>query len=538
MIKYKNPSTGLWEILPFLIDGSGLPAITPEMFGAKGDGVTDDSEAIRTAILNCKTGGTLYFSNNTYAVSQTISIDKKINIDGRTCTIIPMDGFNPDNSVFTFTNQTAGFGTKVSGVLVNCQNRAKHGFRVTGRGSTQITFSECSVSGAMSDGFIIEPMAYCMFFKNCISMSNGGSGISVVATDSDHQVNAITVDGCSLLMNRKHGVHVSGVHIVVENCIIELNGVYSVTEGNVVKYYYVDATEVEDPKTGEIKIVAVGSGVYVGVPGYPSQNIVIQNNYFEPSADAQVTVSSSYASVRVLNNYFLSETGKQPSGHTVTHVKCVHSGDATSAVNLRYQNNTVAGSTRTDVDGGNILDQFSVVDAEVVQNAKTTNLTRPAFQGVRHFIPLSLSSGTPHEKGIDNKSVNLVTDDVKKIAIVLPFTLYNSVFRYVGFNVIVDGTSATIKNRIHVKDANGMQLKGTFFDYKMNAGVVEGRESEIVGNSVGDLWNYNCWGNLLNNFGYYNIPNNSYVEVTLELISAGDAKSVVISNPFIDIYNP
>lgn len=537
MIKYKDPVTGQWKKVPFVVSGDGLPSVTPEQFGAKGDGITDDSDAIREAIIRCGTGGTLYFNNKSYAVSTPIAIDKKINLDGRSCNIVALNGLS-SGAVFLFTNQTSGSPSFVKNINVNCAGIAENGFRVAGGGSTQITFDACNVSNATGDGFRLEPMAYCIFFKNCVSVSNAGSGISAVATDSKHQLNAVTIDGCTLVLNGKHGAHVSGVHIVVENCIIELNGVYSVTEGDVVKYYYVDATEVEDPKTGETKIVAVGSGVYVGVPGYPSQNIVIQNNYFEPSADAQVTVSSSYASVRVLNNYFLSETGKQPSGHTVTHVKCVHSGDATSAVNLRYQNNTVAGSTRTDVDGGNILDQFSVVDAEVVQNAKTTNLTRPAFQGVRHFIPLSLSSGTPHEKGIDNKSVNLVTDDVKKIAIVLPFTVYNSVFRLLGFNVTVDGKAATIRNRIHVKDANGTQLKGTYFDYTMNSGTVEGR-NEIAGNLVGSLWHYNCWGNLLNNYGYYNIPSDSYVEVTFELTSAGDdTSSVVISNPYIDIYNP
>ncbi|OLO27343.1 hypothetical protein BTA37_25220 [Priestia megaterium] len=63
-------------------------AINVKNFGAKGDGVTDDTEAIQNAIdsVNQKVGGTIYFPTGTYTISASIEIKNKnkikINGDG------------------------------------------------------------------------------------------------------------------------------------------------------------------------------------------------------------------------------------------------------------------------------------------------------------------------------------------------------------------------------------------------------------------------------------------------------------------------
>jgi len=61
--------------------------VTPEMFGAYGDGVHDDYEAIKTAI---ETGRKVVFTaNKKYYVSQTIVIGgKPVYLDGNNCTIL------------------------------------------------------------------------------------------------------------------------------------------------------------------------------------------------------------------------------------------------------------------------------------------------------------------------------------------------------------------------------------------------------------------------------------------------------------------
>lgn len=68
------------------IDGARLFA-TPQMYGAKGDGVTDDTAAINAAINALPDGSVLYFPDGTYLVSETDSSTNNnriaIRIDGR-----------------------------------------------------------------------------------------------------------------------------------------------------------------------------------------------------------------------------------------------------------------------------------------------------------------------------------------------------------------------------------------------------------------------------------------------------------------------
>lgn len=77
--------------------------ITPDLFGAAGDGVTDDLAAFNDAIDALSDGQTLFIPNKSYLVSNTIEIDKNINI---LCmgTIIP-DHAHP---VFTFDSVVNG----------------------------------------------------------------------------------------------------------------------------------------------------------------------------------------------------------------------------------------------------------------------------------------------------------------------------------------------------------------------------------------------------------------------------------------------
>ncbi|WP_436705852.1 glycosyl hydrolase family 28-related protein [Lactiplantibacillus plantarum] len=51
-------------------------------FGVKGDGTTDDTNAIKQAISSASTGDTLFFPNGSYKISDNIQINKRINIQG------------------------------------------------------------------------------------------------------------------------------------------------------------------------------------------------------------------------------------------------------------------------------------------------------------------------------------------------------------------------------------------------------------------------------------------------------------------------
>lgn len=54
--------------------------ITPDLFGAKGDGTTNDLTAFNNAIDNLRDGQTLFIPNKTYLLNDTLVINKNINV--------------------------------------------------------------------------------------------------------------------------------------------------------------------------------------------------------------------------------------------------------------------------------------------------------------------------------------------------------------------------------------------------------------------------------------------------------------------------
>ena len=57
--------------------------VTPEQFGAYGNGTSDDSTAINNAIVSLKeTGGTIHLNAKTYAIAHTIILHSLVNIEG------------------------------------------------------------------------------------------------------------------------------------------------------------------------------------------------------------------------------------------------------------------------------------------------------------------------------------------------------------------------------------------------------------------------------------------------------------------------
>lgn len=119
LYRYDSSSTATANdgsvILP--THGTGRYLLTPtyenvnvRQFGAKGDGVTDDFVAISNAISYAKSGGTVYFNAGTYVVSNTITINKPLVIQGegsafnKTTDISPSASFPAGATLFHFTS--------------------------------------------------------------------------------------------------------------------------------------------------------------------------------------------------------------------------------------------------------------------------------------------------------------------------------------------------------------------------------------------------------------------------------------------------
>ena len=77
VIKYKDPETGQWISIAGYSEPNTYERESVLNFGAKGDGVTDDTEAIQAAL---NSGGDIYFPAGRYKVTQQLTATKPCTI--------------------------------------------------------------------------------------------------------------------------------------------------------------------------------------------------------------------------------------------------------------------------------------------------------------------------------------------------------------------------------------------------------------------------------------------------------------------------
>ena len=165
--------------------------ITPQMYGAVGDGKADDTEAIKTAISAIGKNGisTLHFPTGTYLVSEDIPLVSNMTITG--------DGYNSviKRAGTEETNYNVLRCDKVANVTIRNIHiqgeRSEHkgengewGMCLGLLGSSAVTIEDCKLTDGWGDGVYI-------------GCDNTGKGCS-----------NITIDNCIIDHNRRNGVSV------------------------------------------------------------------------------------------------------------------------------------------------------------------------------------------------------------------------------------------------------------------------------------------------------------------------------------------
>lgn len=97
--------------------------VTPEMYGAKGDGTTDDTEAIQSALVS---GRDVYFGKKTYCVSETLVLSGSIHMGSDTT----IKAIGTMASVFSATN--IGDRLRFIGGVIDCNSNADSGITLSG----------------------------------------------------------------------------------------------------------------------------------------------------------------------------------------------------------------------------------------------------------------------------------------------------------------------------------------------------------------------------------------------------------------------
>lgn len=183
-----------------------LPFISVKSYGAKGDGVTDDTNAIKSALndLVPAVGGTIYFPTGTYIISETILIGGNVTIygdgvfnsliklaDNSNCNIIS----NDENTIMYYItihdiglDGNAKNNTSGSGILLhNVSDSQIYNVRIANFKDDAIHFT--------ANKYSLAPMIYNCFIRGANDYTTG-SGIFCDGAVTDLYVNNVDIGWC------------------------------------------------------------------------------------------------------------------------------------------------------------------------------------------------------------------------------------------------------------------------------------------------------------------------------------------------------
>jgi hypothetical protein len=191
-------------------------------FGAVGDGVADDTQAIQDALGS---GAKLVTATGTFLISSNVTLPSGVSILGWPRATITTNGGG--NFIVTSNNT-------VENIDFDWNSTAR---RVYGDNTSSITFKNCTSYDSTGNGFDLFNGPVDLTFENCTAYGNGGYGFAALGSTTQRP-NRITVRGCKAYQNFYDGICVAGVgektspaqtalyarNVIISDCITNANG--------------------------------------------------------------------------------------------------------------------------------------------------------------------------------------------------------------------------------------------------------------------------------------------------------------------------
>ena len=294
-------------------------------FGAVGDGVTDDTAAIKSTFASLPTGGTVYFPFGTYLVSSQININPNTIVVGNNSTIsAPTTGYHVFNATgslqvgnLKFTRNPVAQNTTWK--AINCD----YAVQVLPAG-TNIVVQNCSITnfdiGVYCDGGQPRAISYAEVSGCTIIINTLGTGgnTSVRPTVNLNNCNQAIIQNNPLLDASDRVNEVNNIYCIgCGSIIVQNNYIYSGCQKVVTDSY--SSTNATD------QVVITGNRHYqitwwfVGADKSPIHSVDISDNYFDtliPSGSGGAINLGSYTSnlttgdsvrfASVQGNYFVN----------------------------------------------------------------------------------------------------------------------------------------------------------------------------------------------------------------------------------------
>lgn len=163
-------------------------AVSVKDFGAKGDGVADDTAAIQSAINSTSSGAnTVYFPKGVYLITSTITVPYKVKLVGAGSTF-----FNNGGAATSITKPASLSGPAIY---------------ITGSGASIEQLAVQGVTG--NTGVGIQITASRVYLRDVGVFNMGGDGIRIGEDTGNVNCNLWRIDQVFVKNNLGHGLHIS-----------------------------------------------------------------------------------------------------------------------------------------------------------------------------------------------------------------------------------------------------------------------------------------------------------------------------------------
>lgn len=329
-------------------------------YGAVGDGVADDTEAIQDAIdyavssnkRNVVMGeGTFLFTSlsitaNNFSITGHSKVGTKLKISGTGNGLV----FENNERIVIKDMTIMGDGTTAYGA------DATSGYGMYFNDVANVNIENVWFKYLGNHAVYLEDGCWSFNITNCDMDHVKGDGINAIALSSSAQKNAINIIGCKISATEESGINVWGANINIQNCVIQSSKGAGVEISS-------------DNVTGD----------------YAANNINIMNNYFEETAGACVYIKGELVgsdaryvdNVNIRNNY-MALTDLQANVGVTALIQCSSNGQISSPTIrlLHIENNTYI-TDLAYVDGNDKLGTTSSVVLK--ESGWTTKFINPGY---------------------------------------------------------------------------------------------------------------------------------------------------------------
>jgi hypothetical protein len=200
--------------------------ITPEMYGAVGDGVTDDTAEIQAAINAAElVGGTVRFASKDYLISSALTVDTDY---------VTLQGAGKESKIYN-----TGAGAAV--ILSSTEHCSIRNLLIWGDGgaygagsgttygvelsaSSHVKLESVDIRYNGSHGLYVHGGCWVISVVDCTIEQNVGDGIHSISPDGTEQNgNNLSVVNSSIFDNAGNGINWKAASLNVVGCVLEAN---------------------------------------------------------------------------------------------------------------------------------------------------------------------------------------------------------------------------------------------------------------------------------------------------------------------------